>query len=424
MYKVLDVSIAGFWQKFTVKSAFREDVNVVIGKNGTGKTTFMNILHAVLAVDADALFENDFKSVTIRLIDAGRIRTIKAEKQESTNAPFLIAIYHISRKRYTFPLFSGDVPPGFRRRVLEEASKLREELSELVSLASLSVYRIGAELDLDARERPIKRMMVSPVDMRLTNLMQRLTHYQLELSYEARDVSSELQRNVLMSLLYKPVKGEKTGYALDFDENLERQNLISAYKQLGLSGSEIGKRIQEHINSIATTAKILKDSIKKPNGNIAISSLDFAPLEARKRTKHVVDLSLEAEKKTKEIFKQIDLFLDTLRGFIPDKQFAFEGGDLRIKNDSRAEPFPISKLSSGEKQLLILLIEALLQKQHPYIFLADEPELSLHIAWQRQIISAIRALNPNAQIIVATHSPEVAGRFKQSILDMEDILHV
>lgn len=418
MYKVLDVSIAGFWQKFTVESSFREDVNVVIGKNGTGKTTFINILHAVLAVDAEALFENDFQSATIRLVDGESIRTIKAEKHDSETSPFPVAIYKISRKKYFLPLYSGDVPPSFRRRALEEVTKIKVELSNLVSLASLSVYRIGTELDIDSRERSTKRM-ISPVDMRLGNLTQRLTHYQLELSNQARQISSGLQREVLISLLYKPEKSETVGYALDFDENQERQSLVSAYRQLGLSGPDVAKRIQEHINSIAATVKTIKERIKKPN--FEATSVDFAPLEARKRTKGVVDMSLAAEQRTKDIFRQIDLFLTTLRGFITDKHFKFVGGDLFISKDGG---LPISKLSSGEKQLLILLIEALLQKQHPFIFLADEPELSLHIAWQRQIISAIRALNPNAQIIVATHSPEVAGRFKESILDMEDILHV
>ena len=55
--------------------------------------------------------------------------------------------------------------------------------------------------------------------------------------------------------------------------------------------------------------------------------------------------------------------------------------------------------------------------------MADEPELSLHIAWQRQIIPAIRKINPNSQIIVATHSPEVASRYKESIFDMEKLIN-
>ncbi|MES4397188.1 AAA family ATPase, partial [Escherichia coli] len=86
-------------------------------------------------------------------------------------------------------------------------------------------------------------------------------------------------------------------------------------------------------------------------------------------------------------------------------------------------PISHSNLSSGEKQLLILFIETLLQQNKPFIYLTDEPELSLHIAWQRKIIPAIKQLNPNAQIIAATHSPEVASKYRNAIFDMEKLVH-
>ena len=55
--------------------------------------------------------------------------------------------------------------------------------------------------------------------------------------------------------------------------------------------------------------------------------------------------------------------------------------------------------------------------------MTDEPELSLHISWQRKIIPAIKQLNPNAQIIAATHSPEVASKYRNSIYNMEEIIN-
>ena len=66
MYKVSNVTISGFWQKHTITSQFNDDVNIVIGKNGTGKTTFMNILHAALLVDIESLFENDFSKISLK----------------------------------------------------------------------------------------------------------------------------------------------------------------------------------------------------------------------------------------------------------------------------------------------------------------------------------------------------------------------
>ncbi|MRE52090.1 AAA family ATPase, partial [Escherichia coli] len=65
--------------------------------------------------------------------------------------------------------------------------------------------------------------------------------------------------------------------------------------------------------------------------------------------------------------------------------------------------------SSGEKQLLIILSEALLQNGKRCLYLADEPELSLHVSWQEKIVNSIFEINKNVQIIFATHSPDVVS---------------
>lgn len=384
----------------------------------------MNILSAVLSVDTVGLLENEFTSATIKLGFEGSTRTIKVTKTEDT--PFPLAKYSIAQRKHLLPLVGTDEIRSasiYRRRAAEAASTIKSELSEIVSLASLSVYRFRTSPDMEASERGLMRRIQGPVDMRLHELMQGLTKYQLELSQKARDISIELQREVLMSLLHKPdSEPNQAGFALNFDANQERQNLISAYKQLGISGTSINKRINDHVSAIDNTVKEIKKFIdKNPTPEKDLSHFDFAPLEASKRAHKIFDMSLEAEGKTKSLFSQINLFIEIISDFIESKVFVFENGNLVI---SEPRQLNVSKLSSGEKQLLILFTEALLQRKQPFIFLADEPELSLHIAWQRKIIPAVKSLNPNAQVIVATHSPEVASKYKDAIIDMEDILHV
>ena len=420
MFKINSIEVTGFWQNRTANASFRDDVNIIIGRNGTGKTTFMNIVHAVLAVDGEALFDNPFQSVTLTLSDGKRTRTVRAQRIESKTSPFPIIEYHISNRRFSASLVGSDdgraMPISIRRRASEELQRIKQELNSLVSVASLSVYRIGGDTDPEMRER-MGRRLASTVDLRLHSLMHRLTQYQLELSSSAREVSVQLQRDVLTSLLYADPKSRKLGFDLNFDESTEKQNLVSAYKQLGVAGSDISKRIQDHISAVGTTIRAISKVKEKQS---PAQKIDFSALEAFKLTRTVVEKSLEAESRTEEIFSQVTLFLETLKSFIGDKSFSFSGGELVVVTEG---PLPLAKLSSGEKQLLILFIEALLQRKQPYIFLADEPELSLHIAWQRNIITAIRSLNPNAQIIVATHSPEIAGKFKHCLMDMGGILH-
>lgn len=65
------------------------------------------------------------------------------------------------------------------------------------------------------------------------------------------------------------------------------------------------------------------------------------------------------------------------------------------------------QLSSGEKQILVILLTVLLEDQQPYVLFMDEPEVSLHIDWQTRLIDLILQLNPSVQIILATHAPAV-----------------
>ncbi|MCM1078287.1 MAG: AAA family ATPase [Bacteroidales bacterium] len=64
-------------------------------------------------------------------------------------------------------------------------------------------------------------------------------------------------------------------------------------------------------------------------------------------------------------------------------------------------------LSSGEKQMLIILMTVLLEDCDYTVLFMDEPEVSLHVEWQQVLIETIRRLNPNAQIIMSTHSPAI-----------------
>jgi|WetSurMetagenome_2_1015567.scaffolds.fasta_scaffold31593_2 predicted ATP-binding protein involved in virulence len=67
----------------------------------------------------------------------------------------------------------------------------------------------------------------------------------------------------------------------------------------------------------------------------------------------------------------------------------------------------ISNLSSGEKQLLIILLTVLLEKEEEAILIMDEPEISMHIEWQKVLINNIKELNPSCQLILTTHSPGI-----------------
>lgn len=80
------------------------------------------------------------------------------------------------------------------------------------------------------------------------------------------------------------------------------------------------------------------------------------------------------------------------------------------------------QLSSGEKQILAILLTVLIQDNQHFTLFMDEPEVSLHIEWQQRLISLIRELNSNVQIILTTHSPAVImNGWMDAVTEVSDI---
>ena len=82
----------------------------------------------------------------------------------------------------------------------------------------------------------------------------------------------------------------------------------------------------------------------------------------------------------------------------------------------------LEQLSSGEKQMLLILTTVFLQEEKPNVLLMDEPEISLHISWQDRLIELIRKLNPNCQVILTTHSPNIfASGWEDKLVFIQDL---
>ncbi|MFA7494208.1 MAG: ATP-binding protein [Proteiniphilum sp.] len=109
-----------------------------------------------------------------------------------------------------------------------------------------------------------------------------------------------------------------------------------------------------------------------------------------------------------------------------DKLLSY-GGKLLTFNgkliSAGTEKIQIDQLSSGEKQILLILTTVFLQDEKPNVLLMDEPEISLHISWQDRLIELIREINPNCQLILTTHSPNIfANGWEDKIVFIPDLV--
>ena len=79
-------------------------------------------------------------------------------------------------------------------------------------------------------------------------------------------------------------------------------------------------------------------------------------------------------------------------------------------------------LSSGEKQMLLILLTVLTEDRQPHVLFMDEPEASLHFEWQKSLISMVRELNPHAQVLLTTHSPAlIMNGWEDAVTEVSDI---
>lgn len=80
------------------------------------------------------------------------------------------------------------------------------------------------------------------------------------------------------------------------------------------------------------------------------------------------------------------------------------------------------QLSSGEKQILAILLTVLVEDNLPHVLFMDEPEISLHFEWQKRLIGLVLQLNPNIQLIMTTHSPAVImDGWTDRVTEVDDI---
>ncbi|PWH03605.1 MULTISPECIES: AAA family ATPase [Shewanella] len=115
---------------------------------------------------------------------------------------------------------------------------------------------------------------------------------------------------------------------------------------------------------------------------------------------------LEVEKL---VLSSINLLVDKFNGYLIDgKKLFVNGREVYVEIDG--EHHTVNELSSGERHILTFLALVLFEGQDRNFLIIDEPEISLNIKWQRELMSIFSALLPTTQIIVASHSPALAKR--------------
>ena len=145
------------------------------------------------------------------------------------------------------------------------------------------------------------------------------------------------------------------------------------------------------------------------------------------RIKQVVEFAKVNEKEKEKNRHNKDLFIEIINDFFKtsgtDKKISIsKEGEINFTTHNR--DIKLKDLSSGEKQIIITFASYIfgIEDNTSGIYIVDEPEASLHLEWQSMFVESLLKSKKKIQLIFATHSPELIGKYGYGVLVISYII--
>ncbi|UJR85254.1 AAA family ATPase [Sandaracinus amylolyticus] len=356
-----------------IRKELHPKTNLFFGGNGSGKTSLLRILRAVLAEDTSSLATVPF-----------------------TRAEVVVA-HPFQKRSFTYSLLRNSAPrsPAEERRY-DPKLFVYDETGRPVPDVSLSVQPEKRPMGWAHEYLPTTRMFFG-ADRTLPEMMRHSLHTEPGIEDLANRLFKDAVEREWLTLYSRSQaqvrKVQEDGLA----------DLLVAL--LNRSGADENTPPEPEVSAEAAYDRAVTFLRRMRRVRTAPKIGTFtAHYERDPVLQHVMRHIDEVETKIKDIQKPIDEFRTQIDRLFSGGKKLLAGPDglsVQLAGDRKID---ISSLSSGEKQIIRLLMAAI-RGDGP--ILIDEPELSMHINWQREFIRTMRALNQDSQIIAATHSPEI-----------------
>lgn len=420
-YFIHDLDVRKLWGYRDLKLTFNKDINVIIGPNASGKTTILNLLRYILTVNLPSLYELAFDEVWIHLksFNGASTRTVKVISTER-GLKFNVSgqIFDVERELIVPRYIS------IRRRHFLAQPKIRELIEIMRDLVPAVWLPVSRRLPIPEEEeeeeyRVSRLQQLESVDMRLRELLEELSRYRLTLDAKLSERYKEFESKVLQMILYSKRLDRIETLSVTPLTQEEKDQLLRAFEVSKLLDQQMRTSVNEHFSVAGEAAKRITKYLATKKG-VRLDDLLVIPLI--RRTKSMVELSRKLEEDREILFTSLRRYEAITNSFLYGEYGKVvrveENGRLSIKTSLTQQDLSPYLLSSGEKQLLILLTQALLWEDRPVVYVVDEPELSLHVDWQSKFLSSLLELGGQIQIIVATHSPDIVGPFRDKVIDL------
>lgn len=378
MAHIVELSVGGLAGRRKVYTQkLNRTVNVFFGLNGSGKTSLLRILNSAMEDDATGLewVPFDWAEITIHTIMYDRDFVARIEKPTVPK-----------RKAHELrPTRRRDIAMASIVRFEDVPRELKWKTKGLPRRATrgwahryLPTWRLYFGDEVYQSPLELERTMSPALEFYWDRIFAKRLEviwgrYSNELLSKVRQIQEQGLTSILQSILTaktKPQKSKRYPGAQTAYERvaafLERQKSLEA---LGSFRSFSKKYTEDpQLRKVVSYINRIEQRIER-----AVAS--------REQLKCLIDDMFTGEKGVK--FKDTGIMVEMADG----------------------ESISLASLSSGEKHVLSIFIETLLAAENT--LLIDEPEMSLHIDWQKSLIPSMHRLNPEAQLILTTHSPEV-----------------
>lgn len=411
---------------------FNEGVNCIYGANGSGKTTIINLLVAALGCDVDKFIKSRCETLTVYVAKRGQRRPIKffhVEKKSDDQGSFDGLRYDFA-DQFIQGKLDSNLPAGQTRRLIRETLTVKHlplyRYSEPETNDELLEERYSRSLNKNWRfDSHESENNLDPLGRMLLSLERQ---FKDEFAMKQRKIREDLEllkNKVLEKLLIDDALITKSREIRVKKNDIKSDDYKKAQQKLDDIGLRLpGDKLEKHF---AAMIKASQDVFAKREEIVALQSNSIA--DAKKLNEVYVEHSAalkvyrsldtlhnrfmsilsDVEKSTEfrvSTLKDFKQFGDMINSFFSNKSFEFsDAGEFRFKCGSVS--IRMDELSSGEKHILALLGKVALATEERNTFIADEPELSLHLAWQRKLLPSLKNLAPSMQIIVATHTPAI-----------------
>lgn len=416
---------------------FNMDVNFLIGSNGSGKTTAIKMIKALLSPSIIELMSISFESCRLEIERHGKKKSIEIERTSKKSNEYSVSY---DGEEHTL-IFPEHLQRDLTLYDLERNEKFALEVESLSDNPVFNKIRklpTPIFLGVDRKNgngsnyspRVYREAFISP--NRGRNIVKGLlgnalveTQVMIQDTYKGIRNLEEKQGGVLRDSILRSSFKFSSFNPEDFTA---RDKKWMQANQLINKKAEINRALKKIISvddSLSTEVDSFFDSLErllyelKTSGDDAGFSLNWLMNQAQiKRISDLVDVIDSYDKKIQDIYKPVNEFSSIINRFFTDseKKISIDPvGRIMVHINNRRQVYSVDCLSSGERQLLIIIANVLFNKYgnalspKNSVIIIDEPELSLHMRWQEMFSEIILESNPKTQFILATHSPDIVG---------------